>query len=179
MKTNRARRLAGMAVAACFLLAPAVAGAETLALRTLTYCESCDLHRFALNFEGDGSEPSGVTFNVQALVLLENTETGAWEGSCIAELIEGGAVLARDFSADIEVRFAPSGGGPGCPQTRIDALEVRGEGAVPGQFFTFEGAGVTISDPACPRNSIRGTLVLERGKGNVRRTLGSLKAGAR
>lgn len=175
------RKILLLVLIACALLTGTAHAQTTYSLQTLTLCGSCDDHRFALNFEGDGSDAGGITLNVTALALFENPKTGVWEGRGTAELLgdePSFPVLIRDHAAEFVVRFAPSGAGPSCPSTdMISDLVVRGVGAAPGEHFEFRASGsVTEELMGCPGIGLVGQLVLGKGAGAAKKaSWGSLK----
>lgn len=174
MKNLTARVLA-WTLALAFLVAPALAGAESYSLQSGN--DGRALPRFALNFEADGTDAGGITFNVNQVSLSFNPSSGAWEGSGRAELTNAAGVhLIADNAASIVLVLAPSGGGAGCPENRIASLSVSGVGAGPGEHFSFIGSGSVDGEQfGCPHSAIKGLLQVGQGKGLIKKSMGAVK----
>lgn len=174
MKNHTARVLA-WTLALAFAFAPALAGAESYSLQAGN--DGRALPRLALNFESDGSDAGGITFNVNQTVLSFNASSGAWEGSGRAELTNSAGVhLIADNAATIVLVLAPSGGEAGCPENRIESLAVSGVGAGPGEHFSFIGsASVDGLQSGCPHSIVRGLLQVGQGKGLIKKSMGAVK----
>jgi hypothetical protein len=161
-------------IGAALLVASLSAPASAQIVKGIDCCMSCPAGNITLNLEGlDG------TVNVQAFALQLNVKTGLYEGPGTAEVLgpeaSGFALLARDPLASFAVGF---GVGPDGDRF-ISSLHVDGVAVGSGNRFSVDGAGVGAAGSLCYESRVSAVLVIDRGAGFIKKSWGTIKAGAR
>jgi hypothetical protein len=161
-------------ILAAVLVASLSAPAGAQVVKGIDCCVACPVGNITLNLEG-----LEATVNVQALALQLNAKTGLYEGPGTAEVLgpeaSGFALLARDPLASFAVGF---GVGP-AGERYISSLHVDGVAVGSGNRFSIDGVGVGAAEALCYESRVTAVLVIDRGAGFIKKSWGTIKAGAR